>query len=116
MPQGTAKKKKKKTKKDFTGRTYIKWKHWRVTRSRWIWVGSPCIDTEVMEVSSHLLFCAQGVLCRPVAVLMEKLPSFWPMRNKIKCRATTADEGEEDSWKGKASGQRGDPQILPGCE
>lgn len=72
-------------------------------------------DTEVMEVSSHLLFLRPGVLCRPVAVLTEKLPSFWSMR-KIECRATTADEGEKDSWKGKARGQRGDPQILPGYE
>ena len=67
-------------------------------------------------MSAHLLFWAQGVLCRPVAVLMEKLPSFWPMKNKIECRAATAAEGKKGSWKGKARGQRGDPQILPGCQ
>lgn len=44
MSQGTAK---KNPKNNFTGWTYIKWKHWR-PRSRWIWVGSPCIETEVM--------------------------------------------------------------------
>ena len=52
--------------------------------------------------SLYLLFWGQGVLCRPVVVLMEKLPSFWPMNKKIEYRATTAAEGEEDSWNGKA--------------
>ena len=46
---------------------------------------------------------AQGVLCKPVVVLVEKQPSFWPMRkeDRVQDNYSCRKEGT-DSWKGRA--------------
>ena len=106
--------KKKKKKKDLTGWTYIKWKHGRMTRSRWIWVGSRCIKREVMgselPVSAVL---GPGSAVQASGGADGKAAVFLAHEQKDRV------QGNHSCWRGggflEGKGQRGDPQILPGC-